>query len=358
MNHPAIRSAEVVLPCPQLDATLAFLVERLGFRVDAISPADAPRIAVLSGHGVRLRLDRDASGAPGVVRLVCDDPHTLAGGAPELLAPNGTRFALVAADPPLELPPLRPSFVLTRAGDGHAAVGRAGMLYRDLIPDRQGGRFIASTIAIADGGPVPDYVHFHAIRFQLIYCRKGWVRVVYEDQGPPFELRAGDCVLQPPQIRHRVLAASPGLEVIEVGCPARHETLADWDLALPNGSGDPGRTWDGSRFVRHVAADASHQPWRVPGWECRDTGIGAATAGLAGVRVARPVRPEPHTLAPDTEFALLVVLAGEVGLQVADGPVERLRPGSAAAVPGGLAHRLVDPSTDCEVLDVTLPADP
>ena len=40
--------------------------------------------------------------------------------------------------------------------------------------------------------------------------------MVYEDQGEPFIMREGDCVLQPPQIRHRVLESSGPLEVIEV----------------------------------------------------------------------------------------------------------------------------------------------
>ena len=88
--------------------------------------------------------------------------------------------------------------------------GRAGMIYRDLLPDRQGGRFIASHITIPDGGPVPDYVHHHDVRFQVIHCVRGWVDVVYEDQGPPFRMHAGDTVLQPPHIRHRVLEARPG----------------------------------------------------------------------------------------------------------------------------------------------------
>jgi quercetin dioxygenase-like cupin family protein len=79
------------------------------------------------------------------------------------------------------------------------------MLYRDLIPGRLGGRYIASLISIPKGGPVADWVHFHRIALQLIYVRSGWVRVVYEDQGEPFVMRAGDLVLQPPQIRHRVL---------------------------------------------------------------------------------------------------------------------------------------------------------
>ena len=42
-------------------------------------------------------------------------------------------------------------------------------------PDRLGGRFIASHIRIEQGGPVPDYVHFHKIRFQMIYMTRGWV---------------------------------------------------------------------------------------------------------------------------------------------------------------------------------------
>ena len=46
----------------------------------------------------------------------------------------------------------------------------------------------------------------------MIYCMKGWVRLVYEDQGEPFLLEPGDCVLQPPEIRHRVLESPPGLD--------------------------------------------------------------------------------------------------------------------------------------------------
>ena len=57
--------------------------------------------------------------------------------------------------------------------------------------------------------------------------------MVYEDQGPPFLMRAGDGVLQPPHIRHRVLECSDGFEVIEIGAPTEHATLVDHDMALP-----------------------------------------------------------------------------------------------------------------------------
>ncbi|MCY1004106.1 hypothetical protein OV079_00695 [Nannocystis pusilla] len=351
-----IRAAEVVLPCPELALTIAFFVDVLGFRLDAIAPADAPRTALLSGHGLRLRLLQGAAGAPGVLRLCCDDPARVAGGAGELVAPNGTRVELVAAAPPPELPPLVPALVLTRAGDdAHRGVGRAGMRYRDLIPGHLGGRFIGSQIGIVAGGPVPDYVHYHIVRFQLIYCLRGWVRVVYEDQGPPFELHAGDCVLQPPHIRHRVLESSPGLEVLEVSCPAEHETFADHELALPTAELRPERDFGGQRFVHHQAASARWDAWRFPGFLARDTGIAAATAGLADVRV---IRPHGADATPDArhdgELLLWFVLAGSVTWS---GPRdESLAAGDCVVVPPALPHALTACSPDLELLEVRLPA--
>ena len=60
------------------------------------------------------------------------------------------------------------------------------MQHRNLIHGRLGGRLIASHIRIPNGGRVADYVHHHHVRIQMINCYKGWVRVVYEDQGEPF----------------------------------------------------------------------------------------------------------------------------------------------------------------------------
>ncbi len=219
-----------LLYCPDLDRAIA-LLSRLGLRLDTIFPAHDPTVAVLSGGDTQVRLVRTAPGA--------------------LDAPP-----VSDAVDPANLPPVRPSFVVVRPDEAAWRTGRAGMRYRDLIPDRQGGRYIASHIRIPDGGPVPDYVHFHAIQFQLIYCYCGWVRVVYEDQGEPFVMHAGDCVLQPPRIRHRVLEASPGLEVVEVGVPAIHATHVDHDRTLPTPELRADRDYDGQRFVRFVAGTA------------------------------------------------------------------------------------------------------
>ena len=144
--------------------------------------------------------------------------------------------------------------------------------------------------------------------------------------------------------------------MIEIGCPALHETIADWSLALPNGSDDGTRRWDGQAFVRHVAAGATYAPWRVGGWEHRDTGIGEATGGLAGARVVRATAPSGERVAHASEMALLVVLSGEVTFEPDDGPTTCLRRSSSVAIPGGLGYRLSGATTDCELLDVTLPA--
>lgn len=165
-----VRGAQILMGCETLEPSLSFFVQTLGFRIDAIFPADDPATAMLCGHGLHIRLARGAAQGVEVLYLLCDDPATAAGGQTRFTAPNGVRIELVAADPAMTLPPTRQALVLTRAAtDTQWGVGRAGMRYRDLLPERHGGAFIASHIRILEGGPVPDYVHFHKIRFQTIF---------------------------------------------------------------------------------------------------------------------------------------------------------------------------------------------
>jgi len=379
-NDPV--QAEIVLPCGDLTATLAFFTERLGFRLHTIMPADDPAVAVVSGHGVRLRFDRDATGDAGELRIVIDrtaagpgDPPTALSPGDELVAPNGTRVSVVAAPRAItddDLPALDDALAISRPSAEPGPAGRAGMRYRDLIPARHGGRFIASHIVIPDGGPVPDYVHHHRIRFQVIVCAAGWVRVVYEDQGPPFVLAAGDCVLQPPGIRHRVLEASPGAEVVELSCPGEHETHVDHLLTLPNDDHRPQRQWDGQAFVHHRADSHSWAPSRLASFEARDTGVGDATAGLVGVRMLRPDRAgmaagaaaAPSTeaavappIAHDSDLLFWFVFAGDANLDLDSGRgTERLTMATSVAIPRGMPHRLTDASHDLLLLEITVPA--
>jgi len=299
----------VVLRCLDLHAALAFYTGDLGFRLDSIFPADEPAVAMLSGHGLELRLERDR-------------------------AVSATRAA----------------------GDGGWVEGRAGMQYRDLIPDRMGASFIASHIRIPEAGPVADYVHFHEVRFQMIYCHRGWVRVVYEDQGPPFVLAPGDCVLQPPQIRHRVLEAGEGTEVIEVSAPAEHVTHVEHAMELPTARVRRDRVFGGQRFVRHEAASAEWRAGRRAGFEARDTGIGGATDGMAEVHVLRPGREgvQPGTWRPEAELLLVVVLRGGVTLRCEGRGEERLEEGDARVVPRGGEYTWTRCDHEVELLEVVV----
>lgn len=349
--------AAVVVACTDLDANVAFFERAAGLRVDRVSPADDPAEVEMSGRGVRILLRRELADRPVHVLLERDAPE---GVPPSEQAPNGSFVEYVPAAAELAVPEAVPALSVVRTSEGSAGVGRAGMRYRDLLPGRWGGRFIASHITIPGGGEVADWVHHHRIRFQLIFCAAGWVEVVYEDQGEPFRLEAGDCVLQPPGIRHRVLRASPGLEVIEIGCPAVHDTFADHDLRLPNGRGDADRRFGGQRFVRHVASAASSTPWLVDGLVARDTGIAAATDGLAEVAVVgaapAPVVDRHCRVVHDGEFLMFVVVAGEVGWRVDEGVAAPLQRGDAVAVPPGLPWEWDRWSDDLEVLLVALPA--
>ena len=350
-------TAEVVVGCRDIQAALAFYVDGLGFRVDTIFPAESPEVAVLRGYGIRLRLDPAAMSTVNL-RLSVEDIVGI-GGPAVLTAPDGSTVELVDAHPPIVLPPIDQSFVLERASDEAAwTVGRAGMRYRDLIPGRQGGRFVASHIHVPTAGPVPDYVHYHQVRFQMIFCYRGWTRLVYEDQGQPFIMHAGDCVLQPPTIRHRVLESSANLEVIEIGCPALHETHADPDMTLPTVVDAPDRLFGGQRFVFHQASTATWES-DAPGWERRRAGLREATSGLAEASVIRPdhglTGPARTMESHAGEFLFDFVLDGTMTLERSERPPQPLRKGDSFVMPAGDQFARVEASKDLELLEVTLP---
>jgi quercetin dioxygenase-like cupin family protein len=283
-----------------------------GFRLDMIYPADEPQSAILSHEGKIVHLRTPAA-------------------------------------PPLTegLPQFRPQFLLTRAGTVSGA-GRAGMLYRDLVPGRLGGRYIASHITIEEGGPVADWVHYHQIALQVIVVRRGWVRVVYEDQGDPFVMRAGDMVLQPPFIRHRVLESSPGLEVIEITVPALHQTFADHELKLPTVKRER-RDFGGQHFLRHVAA---RTPWTAFGEaEAQETAMRAAS-GIAEMRTIRPGHAPSISFGPsEGELVFGFVLDGTARLDHGGG--FELSPADAFVIPPVGEWALSVMSADFRLLHVT-----
>jgi quercetin dioxygenase-like cupin family protein len=305
--------SEREIVCDDLNLAIDGL-KRDGFRLDLIYPADDPRTAVLGKDGESVRVTT----------------------SPDAPAPSDA------------LPPFAAEFVLTRASES-AGQGRAGMLYRDLVPSRLGGRYIASHISIPGGGPVADWVHYHRIAFQMIYVRRGWVRVVYQDGGEPFEMREGDLVIQPPGIRHRVLESSPGLEVVEITAPAIHATYADHTLELPNGH-HPGRIFGGQRFLRHIAADT---PWTPAfGGEAQESEVQVATSGLGEVRTIRPRDGDRLAFGGHGgELVFGFVLDGSAMLDHRG--THEVGPADAFVIPPGQPWRLTGVSPDFRLLHVT-----
>lgn len=294
--------------------------ESAGYRLDTIMPADDPTQAWLSG------------GPDGAIELFVpvNPAHSDERG-------SGTNL------------------VVRRSDEGESGDGRAGMVYRDLVPGRFGGTVIASHISIADGGPTADYPHHHEIDFQVIVCVAGWVDVVYEDQGPPFRMLRGDCVVQPPTIGHRVLASSAGLSVFEVASPAMHPTHRRHDLILPTGTVDPERDFGGQRFARHISAES---PWISSSEgtsERQPTGIGEATR-FAGdvefVRISQGVSV-PMTTLENAATAVTFVLEGVVEVTVDDQTCE-LSAGDSVATTSALAARVRGASAKSEVVVVAI----
>jgi quercetin dioxygenase-like cupin family protein len=314
----ADQQTDISLQCDHFSDALEFYTDSLHFRLDGIFPADAPRLAILSGHGLTLRLQ--ATAAKDAAATTCETPVKV-----------------------------------NKASDKALwGIGRAGMQYRDLVPDRMAGAMIASHIRIPDGGPVPDYVHYHHVQFQLIYCHRGWVRVVYQDQGPPFVMHEGDCVLQAPTIRHQVLECSDAFEVVEIGSPAEHETYVDHDLELPTPVTAVGRLYGGQSFVFNQAADAQWQAWQCEGFDYRETGIAAASAGNGAVVVVRArAAGLLAELTGEGEFQFFFVLAGSVMLE-SGGDTDELRQNDSFVVRGGTDYRLSASSADLELLLVTM----
>lgn len=347
---------EIRLPTQELRDDIPFFTKVLGMRLDMIYPADDPQVAVFSGHGLRLRVENGAPESPGTLRILTDAPDEFAEGKRELIAPNGTKIEIDELNPPMQMPTTVHSFVVRRLADQAPwIIGRAGMHYRDLIPDRLGGSIIASHIRIPDGGPVPDMVHFHKVGFQLIFCINGWVDVVYEDQGPKMRLTAGDCFIQPPEIRHRVLEASDNVQVIEIGVPAEHVTEIDHEMELPTPHLRPEREWQGQRFVYNQAKDATWAPFRIPGFEARDTTIAENTKGVAGVQVVRKGQGTPDWARHDTDILFTFVMSGQVTLDGEGRDPYPLTEGDAFVIPPGMKTRLRDASEDIELLEVSLP---
>ena len=118
-----------------------------------------------------------------------------------------------------------PRTIVHHAVDADFAVGlRPFFAYRDLgIHDATAGAFGAHVIrAVPDAHAEPQW-HAHELGFQFIYILNGWVEFEYEDVGT-VRLEKGSSAYQPPHVRHRELAHSDDIEILEITMPGTFET--------------------------------------------------------------------------------------------------------------------------------------
>lgn len=126
---------------------------------------------------------------------------------------------------PDDLKPASGRTVVTHAaGRAFDAGLRAFFAYGDLgIARATQGRFGAHVIRAVPGQHAEPQWHRHELDFQMVWVVRGWVRFEYEDIGE-VTLEAGTSVYQPPRIRHREIAHSDDLELVEITSPAEFET--------------------------------------------------------------------------------------------------------------------------------------
>jgi quercetin dioxygenase-like cupin family protein len=99
--------------------------------------------------------------------------------------------------------------------------------YRDLgIKGATEGLAVAHVIRARQGTHATGQWHHHNLQLQIVYVLKGWAIFEYEGHGT-HKLVAGTCVHQPPGMRHREIAHSEDLELLEIVLPAEFETIED-----------------------------------------------------------------------------------------------------------------------------------
>ena len=100
MSQPTKNAtAQVVIPTRSLQDDIPFFTGVLGMRIESIYPADDPSVAVFSGHGMTVRVEKMKDGedncpqsptVPLRILLFCDDPSDFSQCDPE-----GTKVILL-----------------------------------------------------------------------------------------------------------------------------------------------------------------------------------------------------------------------------------------------------------------------
>merc|ERR1719188_1389468 len=121
-------------------------------------------------------------------------------------------------------------------------------------------------------------------------------------------------------------------------------------MELPTKHYRPDREWQGQKFCHHRQENAVWTPWRLPGFEHRNTGVDVCTRNMAGVKVVRPSGGStPSTKSSHTaDIYFSFCMAGTAKVDIEGDSTHCLRKGTAVTLPPNLPHCWKDVSPDFE----------
>ena len=354
------KSIRSIVAAPKFESGLDFFVNKLEFKIVMISPADNPNYAILNRDQFTVALDKNAKAQPLFIEIPVEDESLIGTG---LTGPNGTKVHYV---PIVKLRnqaiDLQPIVHLSHVSDTQWVRGRAGMSYRSLT-GKHNEISVASQIRIEGSGKVADWVHYHDVSFQTLFCIKGSAKLVYEDQGEPFIFKEGDCILQPPGIRHQVLESFDDLEVIEVTSPSDHATFSDFNMELPNSSEAQTRQFNGQHFAHDSPSSRAVTTYKdSTSLTAYSTSIGQASGNQGWVKEIHSHAKNDKILTPTSvspekslSFFLWFVKEGTAQIEVEERK-ENLSPGDAICFPYGflpsMKFSVVDHDSEFKVLEI------
>ncbi len=345
----SIEDVFLSIPVSDLARSLDFYKEKQGFRLVMIRPADDPREAVIEKGGSRVRLFK---ASPEQVKQGPVLEFESSNKASNIqYDPDGLPIAFLPKEDfpdSFEAGPQKLQFMRATPEGWHQ--GRAGMEYRDLIPDRLNGHYIASHIHVKDHTSLADQPHFHPIRYQMIYCLTGEASVSYQDQGPDIVFKAGDCLLQPPGIIHRVNACSDGFQVLEICSPADHATWIA-DESMFNTKKKTKKTY-GDQYFCHSQATKAQWKESLEGSR-RSLGFGKATKSDFDPVILR-FHQKSYEISPVPYNRFFFLLKGGLDLDYPGHPVLSFQAHDCYVIPAHQPARLTYIAPHAELIEVPL----
>lgn len=160
-------------------------------------------------------------------------------------------------------------------------VGSDGSLFRNLTDSLEFSLIDIKQEKACQQQSLTEYSIYHDLKFHMLHCLQGSVRLVYELQGPPFVFSAGDILLEPPLIRHQVLEKSTDLRILEFSSPVERATYAEFETQLPTYNYDPEAKFCGQNFKHFRRQDAiftnAFGMWASNCWKCCNTLVDEAS---------------------------------------------------------------------------------